>query len=300
MLHLYPIFLIHEHTVDSDTEKVRIEIYCRECFSSWLPSNKSVKKAIKTGAIRVNNEVVSTGHWIMPKQKIQLFDLEENPPKPYDMELEIIFEDEFLAVIVKPAGIVVSGNEYRTIQNVIVGKISKSMETDALSWPRTVHRLDKGTSGLMIVAKTIKSMMHLSKQFENNQVNKTYQALVKGNTPDSGEWNYLVEGKKADSSFSKIEMVNSLRNEFISFLELKPRTGRTHQLRIHCQKAGFPILGDQIYSDQTKKNKGLFLSAIQIEFNHPKTEGKLSFSINTPAKFKSQLEREKRRWNKFN
>ncbi|MFT7612132.1 MAG: 23S rRNA pseudouridine1911/1915/1917 synthase [Parvicellaceae bacterium] len=294
------MFLLAEHTTPSDIEKLRIEIFCRELFETWLPSNKSIKKAIKKGAIRVNGDVVTTAHWIKAQQVIQLYDLEENPPKFYEMNLKVIYEDEFLAVIVKPAGIIVSGNEYRTIQNVIVGKITKSNEKDALAWPRTVHRLDKGTSGLMIVAKTINSMMSLSAQFENSQVKKTYQALVMGHAPEAGEWNELLENKTASSSFKRLALVNSLKNGSISHLELKPKTGRTHQLRIHCQLAGFPILGDQLYAEQTKKNKGLFLCSTEVEFLHPVSKQELHFSISPPIKFQVQLERENKRWRKFN
>ena len=115
-----------------------------------------------------------------------MIDNENKPPKPYELNLEIIFEDESLAIINKPAGISVSGNKYRTIQNALLANLRTSSEPDSLKWPRPVHRLDYATSGLLIIAKTSSALVSLGKQFEERRIKKSYKAIVIGKVNNEG------------------------------------------------------------------------------------------------------------------
>ncbi len=294
------MFIIQKHTVPSGVSKIRLLEYALEVFTI-IPSRSSMKKIISRGALLVNGNKIPSGSWIVEGQEIVLIDLEHNPPKPYDLELEVVYEDEHLAVINKPAGIEVSGNKFKTIQNALVSKISISTEPDALKWARPVHRLDRPTSGLLLVAKTASTLMLLGQQLEKRKIHKKYRAIVAGNINDSGEINTSINGQEALSSYKCISRGRSLKTEWVSLVELYPHTGRTHQLRIQMADYGFPIVGDKQYgTGPILKGKGLFLAAVELRFSHPKTEKPISIKIEQPSKFDSFIESEERRWQSFN
>ncbi len=212
--------------------------------------------------------------------------------------MDVIYEDEYIAVVNKPPGINVSGNEFGTIENALLFNIKRSKKKDALIKPKPVHRLDNQTSGLLLIAKTRNTQVNLGDQFEKKQVRKKYTAVVIGKTPIEGEINIPVNDKKACTSFKLIMTEASLKFEHLSLIELIPITGRTHQLRIHCYKTDFPVLGDNLYKNENfiLKGKGLFLCSTQIEFLHPNTKEELVFKIPYPTKFDKIIEREKRRY----
>lgn len=288
------MFVKATHTAPEISNPTRLYDYAFLIFQKYIPSKKGIKKALKRGEIWLDNKKGKSGDWVKEGQHIELRDLELNPPKPYPLELEIIYEDEYFAVINKPAGISVSGNQFRTIQNAIINQIKVSNFDDALKWPRPVHRLDNQTSGLLVIAKTAKAIINLSKQFENKDVKKTYYALVIGEPEKSGIINLPIDNHKATSLFKTLKTINSIKSNKISLIELEPQTGRTHQLRIHCAKSGFPILGDKLYGDQnnTLLHKGLFLSANKISLKHPFLNDIITLEINTPKKFEIRLKNE--------
>ncbi len=293
--------VIKTHIVPEQIEEIRLYDYVQQIFPT-IPSRKGVKKAISREEILVDGEKTSTGHWVKAGQKIELLESSANPPKEYNLALEIIFEDEYMAVINKPAGIPVSGNQFRTIQNALIGNVTLSNKEDALRWPKPVHRLDGPTSGLLIVAKTAKALVKLGQQFEQKAIQKKYAAIVMGETPKSGVVDSAIDGLKSFSEFKTILTVNSLRSEHLSLVELFPKTGRTHQLRIHMSSIGFPILGDKTYGKlgSVLAGKGLFLCALELALNHPVTNEPLTVKTEIPYKFNSLLDREAKRWGKFN
>jgi RluA family pseudouridine synthase len=292
--------VIKTHLVPEGIEEIRLYDYVLQIFPT-IPSRKGVKKAISREEILVDGIKTSTGHWVKAGQKIELLESTANPPKAYILKLELVFEDEYLAVINKPAGIPVSGNQFRTIQNALIGNISLSSEEDALRWPKPVHRLDGPTSGLLIIAKTAKALVRLGQQFEQKIIQKKYVAIVMGKTPASGTVATDVDGLKSLSVYKTIQTINSLRSEYLSLVELSPKTGRTHQLRIHMASIGFPILGDKIYGVEGNvlEGKGLFLSALKLELKHPITGQVLNLEIEIPHKFLALLGRETKMFEKF-
>jgi 23S rRNA-/tRNA-specific pseudouridylate synthase len=173
---------------------------------------------------------------------------------------------------------------------------------DALKWPLPVHRLDKATSGLLIIAKTIKSRIELGRLFENKKILKTYHAIVMGEIRKSGKIDTDIENKTAITYFETLKTVNSLRSEKLNLVKFQPKTGRTHQLRIHSACIGKSILGDTIYGDKnnTLKHKGLFLCATGLSFQHPILKTEILVQIDYPKKYDKRLESEERRWLKFN
>ncbi len=257
---------------------------------------------IKRGELRINGQPASTGDWIESGQILERVDPQQSTPTTYRHALEVVFEDDYLAIINKPPGMEVSGNKFKTIENALAGNLAASSQLDSLAWSRPVHRLDYSTSGLLLVAKTASIQVALGRQFEEQKIQKRYCAVVSGLVENAGQVDTPIKGQSALSHYSAIESVHSLRSGALSLVHLFPATGRTHQLRIHMAGIGHPIVGDQKYGTKghVLKGKGLFLSATQLRFLHPATEQKITISLKTPPKFAALLQREQRRWEKYN
>jgi RluA family pseudouridine synthase len=297
--------LINSYIVPKNALPVRITEYILhlgEEFLQEIPTRNYVKKLIKKGNIKIDGEVVSTASIVRPGQEIELYKTDQKPLKTYKLKISVIYEDDYLAVLNKPAGIIVSGNRFRTVENALLHNIKVSSQPDALHLPRPVHRLDALTSGLLLIAKTRKVRQNLGEILAARQIIKTYQAIVIGRIQINGRITAPVNGQAAITEYNLLKNVHSLKCDWLSLLELRPLTGRTHQLRIHLAGLGFPILGDNLYGSEKLlfKGKGLFLSATGLEFYHPVTGEELQLKIEAPTKFAIHLEREERRWKKYN
>tara|TARA_R110002050_G_scaffold299089_1_gene463794 strand:+ start:27316 stop:28206 length:891 start_codon:yes stop_codon:yes gene_type:complete len=288
------------HIVPEGTTEIRLYDYVEDVFPV-LPSRSAVKKAITRGKILVNGEKSKTGTWLKPHDKIEMLDLGGTAPKPYNIDIEVVFEDEFMMVINKPGGIPVSGNQFKTIQNAIINNHVPSNQEDALEWPKPVHRLDGATSGLLIIAKTAKALMLLGQKFENKEIDKKYCAIVMGEIPEEGTIDFPIDGHDSVTDYKRVEVVPSLRSGFLCLVDLYPQTGRTHQIRKHLAKLGNPIMGDALYGEEGKifKGKGLFLCAIGLRLNHPITGEEMVLQIEEPNKYNILLQREERRFKQF-
>jgi RluA family pseudouridine synthase len=234
-------------------------------------------------------------------QVIDLLETPQSQPKIFELVLEILFEDNHMAVIHKPAGFSVSGNAYKTIYNALPYNLEKSSEPDALPRPTSVHRLDNQTSGILLIAKTKTAQIALGNQFENHTIQKKYCTVVIGEVISKGKIKTPIEDKIAETDFEVVTVVNSLRFENLSLLNVFPKTGRTHQIRIHLASINHPIFGDKLYLEEKMlhKGKGLFLCANEISFIHPKTSEEINLKIAVPHKFESLLLREQRRWDNY-
>jgi 23S rRNA pseudouridine1911/1915/1917 synthase len=293
--------VIQFYHVPQDISRIRFIDYARQIFTI-IPSRQGIRKAIKRGEILIDGQTAEYGRWMQPGMLLELIENEAKNPKIFPLKFDVVFEDEYLAVINKPAGFPVSGNRFKTIENALLNNISISTEPDALPFPKPVHRLDALTSGLLIIAKTTITRIELGRQFENKEIQKKYRAIVMGKITESGTIDEPIEGQSAVTDYKLIKTVPSLRSEWLSLIDLWPRTGRTHQLRIHCANIGHPILGDKLYGEEHHvfKGKGLFLCAVELQFEHPITKEKLDIEIEEPNKFRIHLDREQQRWGKFN
>jgi len=289
------MLLLKTHIIPEGTEPIRLLDYILQVFPE-MNTRSHAKKALKKGAVLIDGEQQPSGWWLKPGMKLELFDPELNPPKTLPMDLEVIFEDEHLAVINKPAGISVSGNKYVTIQNALMHNLKPSVSEDAMGWPKPVHRLDFPTSGLLLVAKTKTTIIALGKQFEQKTIRKRYRAIVSGKLPEEGTIETPVDEQQAKTVFKSIEYIPSPMTRWLTLVDLFPETGRTHQLRIHMASLGNPIVGDKQYTVDKPllKGKGLFLSAVEIEFMHPVTNEKMKFIINEPSKFRALIDKERK------
>ena len=285
---------------DEITGTIRLKDYAFEVFST-IPSRKGIAKAIKRGEFLIDGQTADTGRWIQPGQKIEHIDLQLTTPREYRLEMEVVFEDEHMAIVNKPAGIEVNGNKFKTVENALEGNITPTTEPDALKWPRPVHRLDAPTSGLLIIAKTHTAQIELGRQFEDRVIKKRYRAIVMGKAPDSGTINTPIDGRDSLSDFKLVSHVPSLRSEHLSLVDLYPHTGRKHQLRLHMASIGHPILGDKQHGEDGNifKGKGLYLCAVELQLNHPISRKQMTVSIDHPLKFTTTLEREQNRWERY-
>ena len=252
-----------------------------------IPTKSSLKKALKKNLITVNGDQASTATMIKGGELIELLVSKETNKKELIFPLNILFEDDYLALIHKPAGILTSGNKFMTIANALEQNLQKSKQEDAVP-PKPIHRLDYATTGIILVGKTASTIRALNKMFETKQVSKTYYAVTIGMMKQYGEVKISVDNKEAYSVYEVINSVPSERFGQLNLVRLSPKTGRRHQLRIHVAHIGNPILGDRDYGREPLilKGKGMYLHAYQLTFIHPITNQELTIKDELPLKFK--------------
>ncbi|MDX8553341.1 RluA family pseudouridine synthase [Tenacibaculum sp. 1B UA] len=275
------------HKVPLLENPIRLQEYGVDVFTS-LPTKSGLKKAIKKGVVKVNGKIATTALYIKGGETIELLQSKESiHKKHFNFPLEVLFEDDYLAIVYKPAGILVSGNSFATIDNALVQNLQKSTLPDATR-PRPVHRLDYPTSGLLLIGKTTESIIALNQLFEKKEIRKTYYAICIGKMGRSGEIDLPIDNKSAFTSFEVIQSVESPRFDFLNLVELNPKTGRKHQLRKHLLIINNPILGDKDYFLENKimKGKGLFLHASTLTFTHPFSKEEITITKELPKKFK--------------
>ena len=292
--------IIETHVIPEGIDKIRLDVYAATVFPH-LPTKKSAYKAIKRGDVLLDGKMCEPCRRISPGHRIEITERKNNTAGAFKLNLNIVYEDEHLAVIEKPPGFSVSGNRFKTIENALPYNLKPSNQPDSLRKPKPVHRLDSSTGGLLLIAKTQTALIGLSRQFQARGIKKRYRAVLIGRIEGSGCINEPVGGRDAETKYGAISHTPSIKNKWLTLADLVPDTGRTHQLRRHMQHMGFPILGDKIYGTEglILKSKGLFLWAVEISFTHPIDESHLTFTIEEPEKFKTFLEREKRRREKY-
>jgi len=275
-------------------------------------SRTSIQRLIEEGNILVNNNQIKASYKVNENDVItvNIPEAKEIELKAEKIDIDIIYEDNDIIVINKPKGLVVhpaNGNPDGTLVNALI-EICK----DSLSGiggeirPGIVHRLDKDTSGILVVAKNDKAHINLSEQIKKRQMEKIYIALVRGNVKESqatinmpigrsnGDRKKMAvtkNGKEAITHFKVLERYEKNNNKY-SLLEIKIDTGRTHQIRVHLAQIGYPVIGDYIYSNG--KNEfgiiGQCLHSKSLKFIHPITEKEMYLEAELPKYFKEVIE----------
>lgn len=304
--------------VPSGKEPERIDSYLSQLVKN--ASRTRVQKSLDEGMVKVNGKLIKKPSFkINANDKIECILLRRPPIRlvPQEMDLNIVYEDNYLLIINKPAGMVVHpgvGNRHSTLANGILHHLNKDNTNE--SWnlqegesddllastelrPGIVHRLDKDTSGLLLIAKTTEILTQLQEQFAERTVSRTYNAVVWGTSiENSGSIEGNIARSKVDrklfsvstreGKYAKTNYNVLNRYEIASLLELKLETGRTHQIRVHLNSISYPIMGDIDYGGAENKYKGAngqlnnlakfvlsrakrqLLHAKSIEFYHPK------------------------------
>ena len=282
-------------------------------------SRTRVKKLILDECLKLNNNVITDPSKKLSKDDIlELFIPEPKKAslKPYDYKLNIVFEDKDLIILNKPAGIVMhpgAGNYENTIVNALINYNKDCLSNIGGEFrPGIVHRIDKNTSGLVVIAKNNQTHENLSVQFSNHTIKRVYQLLIWGKIrPSKGRVETLItrssknrqlmqvsnsKGKKAITNYKTLEIFENKKTPTLSLLECELETGRTHQIRVHMNHLGNSIVGDDKYKKKFKAIKNIdplleknliklnrqFLHAKTIGFIHPKKNKKMIFNSILP------------------
>lgn len=282
----------------SQTENIRIDKYLSQKTDF---SRAKILKMLKDNHIKVNDKVIKPSYKVKLADEIEILteNLEENIACKNIM-LDIIYEDDYLMVINKPSGIIVhpgSGNKNNTLVNGLLYYNKNLAKVGDISRPGIVHRLDKDTSGLLLIAKTNKAYQKLCCDFKNHQVVREYTALLEGNLPNNIKIDAPIGTDK--KNFQK-RIVTSRGKEAITYLTIikkyqhftlvkaRLETGRTHQIRVHASHLGYPIYNDPLYSkNKNTTSFGQFLHASYLEFNHPISQEKMVFKLELPKEFQN-------------
>nr|WP_245224718.1 RluA family pseudouridine synthase [Pseudozobellia sp. WGM2] len=242
---------------------------------------------MKKKYITVNDAIATTATLIKGGERIQLCIPEKvRSSKKLVFPLQVLFEDEHLTAIHKPAGILVSGNSFKTIAHALPQNLQPSNLPDA-TIPQPVHRLDYATTGILLIGKTSSSIRALNRLFEAKAIEKTYFAVTIGEMQHNGQVTSDIDGKPSHSNYTVVDSVPSERFDRLNLVKLDPRTGRRHQLRKHLSTIGNPILGDKTYGqeDLILMGKGLYLHAFSIKFTHPFTHKEVYLKDKLPERF---------------
>ncbi len=285
---------------------IRLDKYLSELNNDL--SRVMIQKLIDNGNITVNEKMIKSSYKINVGDviKVVVEEPKETTIKPENLPLNVVYEDNDIIVVNKEKGMVVhpgNGNLDGTLVNAVLERCKGSLSgIGGEIRPGIVHRLDKDTSGLIIVAKNDKAHIKLSEDLKNHNVKKTYLALVRGIVKENEATIDMPIGR-SDNVRTKMAVKKNGKNAITHFkvlkryegytlLEVKIETGRTHQIRVHLAEIGYPVVGDMVYSNG--KNpfnvEGQMLHAWKLEFNHPITNKKMELEAELPKYFKDVLE----------
>jgi len=309
--------------VSSSDELIRVDLFLSQRLREF--SRTTIQKMIDNELVKVNGQLIKKNS-ILSYGDIVEINLEENinskklSLKGWQYPLDIIYKDKDFAIINKPRGIIshpAKGNYDKTVVNIILDTFKDDIKSsvDPLR-PGIVHRLDKDTTGVMIIPFNEYAHWKIAEQFQKRTIKKEYIAITWGsfqkddgvlenflnrNKKNPMKFEVSQDGKNANSEFKLIK-----RGKCLSVVKFLPKTGRTHQIRVHCKELGYPIFGDELYGGGIKKSKeyskdiniqlneyysnieGFCLHAKSIAFNHPISGEKVSFKAN-PDKFFEQI-----------
>ena len=295
--------------VSEEDKKIRLDAYISE--KNLDLSRTMVKRLLDEGKIIVNDKQEKASYKVQTGDKIEI---QIDAPKDIKIEaqeipIDIIYEDNDILVVNKPKGLVVhpaNGNPDGTLVNAIMAICKNSLSgIGGELRPGIVHRLDKDTSGLLIIAKNDKAHISMSEKIKNREVNKTYIALVRGiigeneatinmpigrSTKDRKKMAVNKNGKEAITHFKVIGRYNTSKAGY-TLLEIKIDTGRTHQIRVHMAEIGHPVVGDMVYSNGKNEFgiEGQCLHAKSLDFNHPITEKEMHLEAPIPEYFEEVI-----------
>jgi 23S rRNA pseudouridine1911/1915/1917 synthase len=290
------------YTIDGENQDTRIDVF----LSEILPLSRSrIKKFIDNNSCKVNGKSVKPSYRLKINDVVE-YSIEIKPEKtlePVNINIDVIHSDNSIIVVNKQAGIVVHPGAGREEESIIAGILNKHKINTTIGAPLRpgiVHRLDKDTSGVMVIAKTDEVYYNLRKQFKDRTVKKEYRAVINGILPnDEGEINMNIKrhpthrkemhatpirGKEAITRYKVIER---FRNA--TYISCYPETGRTHQLRVHLAFLGYPIISDLTYGSRSELINRQALHAYRIDFTHPYSGKRVNFIADIPEDIRNLI-----------
>jgi 23S rRNA pseudouridine1911/1915/1917 synthase len=299
-----------EVTFTAEQEDERLDVFLADRFPDV--SRSQIKRLIKSQAVTVNDQPSKPSYRVEPGDRItvHLPEEKEEPIRPEEIPLDIVYEDDHMLAVNKPAGMVVhpgAGHSSGTLVNALLAYLPAIADVGGLERAGIVHRLDKDTSGVLLVAKDPDVLSALQRQFKRRQVRKSYLALVEDQVyPPEG----IIEApvgrdrkrrkqmsvrRSGRPSVTQYRVIESFPEH--SLLEVRPHTGRTHQVRVHLAWMGYPLVGDRTYGRRRQRllKQRHFLHAQEIEITHPVSGESLTVTAPLPPELQTVLRTLRRR-----
>lgn len=295
---------VNQHTVTETEHKKRVDKILADVLHEY--SRSQIQGWIEEGNVKLNGEAVKANQKCQTGESLT-WEIPETKPlvlEPENIPLDIVYEDEDLLVVNKAKGMVVhpsAGHHTGTLVHALLYHCTDLSGINGVERPGIVHRLDMDTSGLLVVAKNDYAHQYLSEQLQEKTLKRTYEAIVHGeighetglidapigrDPKDRQKMGIVENGKQAVTHFRVLE-----RFPDYTHVECQLETGRTHQIRVHMQYIGFPIVGDPKYGQRKSLDvQGQALHAKQIAFFHPRTEQQMEFEAAPPAVFMEALD----------
>ena len=290
--------------VESNKTGERLDVF----LQNELPlfSRSHIKNMIENDCVFVNSKKVKSGYKLKEDDKIDVIikEPEKISTEEEDIPFDIVYEDDDVVVVNKPQGLVVhpcASTKSGTLVNGLLHRIKNLSGINGVLRPGIVHRLDKDTSGLLVVAKNDKAHISLQEQIKSKMCKRIYLAVLEGRLrEDSGEIVTKLARDKKDrkkmavadvgrEAITDYKVLEHFKNASLVMFSLK--TGRTHQIRVHSKYLGHPIVGDKLYGKEVKGLNGQLLHAVRLSFIHPTTKEEMSFEAPLPEYFEKYLEK---------
>lgn len=288
-----------------DINDVRVDKYIADNTDY---SRNLILNLIKNGDILVNDSKIKPSYKVKQGDKITINNVKTDTEDitPWDYPLDIVFEDDDIIIVNKPSGMVVhpgNGNKDHTLVNALKGYTDKLSDINGVERLGIVHRIDKDTSGLIMIAKTNKAHEILGEYFKEHSIKREYIALLCGIFPhdtatidapigrdEKNRLRMTVTPNNSKKAITHLEVLKRYKSGY-TLVKARLETGRTHQIRVHTKYIGYPVYNDPVYSNKSTGDFGQFLHSYSMEFIHPITKEKMYFKRDVPKYFQDFLDK---------